>query len=101
MTRAARLSVIGYLDNGLIGDLTHANVQYFVDRTDLAVVDSSGLLTIQSLDGATDHITVWATVTMDGVNLTTPPLAITIKDLTFIVDSTNTTGLYTTEGSWS
>ncbi|MGQ7888988.1 golvesin C-terminal-like domain-containing protein [Paenibacillus sp. WC2504] len=89
------------MDNGLISDLAHANVQYFVDRTDLAEVDSSGLLTLQSLDGATDHITVWATVTMDGVTLTTTTLAITIKDLTVIVDSTDTTGLYTTEGSWS
>ncbi|MDU0204674.1 carbohydrate-binding protein [Paenibacillus sp. MAH-36] len=99
MTRAAQLRVTGYLNNGLIGDLAHANVQYFVDRTDLAEVDSNGLLTLQSLDGATDHITVWATVTMDGVTLTTPTLAITIKDLTVIVDSTDTTGLYSTEGS--
>ncbi|KQX51669.1 golvesin C-terminal-like domain-containing protein [Paenibacillus sp. Root444D2] len=101
MTQAVQLSVTGYLENGLIGDLTQANVQYFVDKTDLATVDSNGLLTLQSLDGATDHIEVWATVTMDGVTLTTPSLTIPIRELTVIVDSTNTTGLYTTEGSWS
>jgi hypothetical protein len=101
MTQNALLSVTGYLDNGLIGDLTQANVQYFVDRTDLAEVDSSGRLTLLNLDEATDHIEVWATVTIDGVTLTTPSLTIPIKDLTVIVDSTNTTGLYTTEGSWN
>ncbi|WP_405174164.1 hypothetical protein MHI27_15970 [Paenibacillus sp. FSL H8-0261] len=101
MTQTAQLSVTGYLDNGLIGDLSLANVQYFVDRTDLAEVDSSGLLTLLSLDGEKDHIEVWATVTIDGVTLTTPPLTIAIRELTVIVDSTNTTGLYTTEGSWS
>jgi hypothetical protein len=101
MTQTAQLSVTGYLDNGLIGDLAHANLQYFVDRTDLAEVDSNGLLTLQSLDGETDHIEVWATATIDGVTLITPPLTITIRDLTVIVDSTNTTGLYATEGSWS
>lgn len=101
MTQTAQLSVTGYLDNGLIGDLSQANVQYFVDRTDLAEVDSSGMLTLLSLDGETDHIEVWATVTIDGVTLTTPSLTIAIRDLTVIVDSTNTNGLYTTEGSWS
>lgn len=101
MTQTAQLSVTGYLDNGLIGDLSQANVQYFVDRTDLAEVDSSGMLTLLILDGETDHIEVWATVTIDGVTLTTPSMTIAIRDLTVIVDSTNTTGLYTTEGSWS
>ncbi|MEK3913783.1 hypothetical protein NSU08_21350 [Paenibacillus sp. FSL H7-0331] len=101
MTRTAQLTVTGYLYNGLIGNLGNANMHYYVDRNDLAEVDSNGVLTLQHLDGETDHITVWATVTIDGVTLTTTPLTISIRDLTVIVDSTNTAGLYATEGSWS
>lgn len=101
MTQIAQLSVTGYLDNGLIGDLREANVQYSVDRSDLAEVDSNGVLKLNRLDGVTNQIVVRATVSVDGVTLETPPLTIPIKDLTVIVDSTNTSGLYIAEGSWS
>jgi hypothetical protein len=101
MTNTAQLSVTGNLDNGLPGDLSQAGVQYYVDRTDLATVDANGVLTLQRIDGVTDQIQVWAVVTVDGITMETPHLSIPVRDLTVIVDSTNTTGLYVTEGSWS
>ncbi|MFK7695564.1 hemoblobin-interacting domain-containing protein [Paenibacillus sp. HJGM_3] len=101
MTQTARLSVTGYMNTGLIADLRNAEVQYRVDRPDLATVDGSGLLTLNRIDGITDHIELRATVIIDGISVETAPLSIAIKDLTVIVDSTNTEGLYIAEGSWS
>lgn len=101
MTHTAQLSVTGYMDNGLPGDLSQAQVAYYVDRPDLAAVDGNGVLTLQHIDGVADQIQVWAVVTVDGIIMETPHVAIPIRDLIVIVDSTNTAGLYVTEGSWS
>ncbi|MFE5323767.1 hypothetical protein ACFQ88_34320 [Paenibacillus sp. NPDC056579] len=101
MTKTAQLKVTGYLSTGLMADLTNAEVQYTVNRTDLASVDSNGVLTLHRLDGVTERIEVQATVTWNGTNLITTPLSIAIKDLVVIVDSTNTEGLYIAQGSWS
>lgn len=101
MTRSVQLSVTGLLDNGLPGDLSQAQISYYVNRTDLASVDAGGRLTLWQLDGTANHIEVWAVVAVDGITLETPRLSIPIKDLTVIVDSANTEGLYTAEGSWN
>ncbi|MEK8129127.1 hypothetical protein WMW72_14575 [Paenibacillus filicis] len=101
MTRTVQLSVAGYMDNGLPGDLSQAQVNYYVDRTDLATVDAGGLVSLNALDGITAEIKAWAVVTVDGVTLETPRLALPIRDLVVIVDNTNTDGLYQAEGSWN
>ncbi|MBB6731252.1 hypothetical protein [Cohnella zeiphila] len=101
MTRNVQLAVSGQLDNGLPGDMSQADVAYHLDRPDLAAVDAGGVLQLLQLDGTTDHIEVWADVTVNGTTLETPRLSIPIRDLTVTVDSANADGLFVSAGSWT
>jgi len=101
MTVPVRLNVSGYLNTGVPADLSQASIQYTIDRSDLASVGVDGVLTLLRLDGTTDRIEVRAAVTLDGMTLQTAPLSVPIRDLTVIVDSTNTEGSFIAQGSWS
>lgn len=98
-TGSTSLKVIGYYDTGLPGDLSNATVQYHVNRPDLAEVSTDGVLTLHRLDGATSRIAVSATVSVYGATLETPPLWIDVRELSAIVDTSDSEA-YSEQGKW-
>jgi hypothetical protein len=97
--RPVQLTVTGMLNTGVLGDLSGAAIAYIVDRDDLVSVDGQGVMTLDRLDAATEHIEVKALVTVDGVTLESSTLVLPIRDIVETID-TSDLQRYAETGDW-
>ncbi|CAG7652198.1 cadherin-like beta sandwich domain-containing protein [Paenibacillus allorhizosphaerae] len=83
---SAQLTVTGYYNTGVRGDISGTEIRYYSNRPDLVAIDGTGKITLHTYEPGTNEIEVWAEAVVGGVTLTTPRRTIEVKEFVQTLD---------------